>query len=299
MAPLPLPKGGRGEDGGGWTWRQSLVGKVAGYVCYTTIKRFQKARAAASSNMAASSSRRVLVRHLAGLAPYAESLTVQRLLMGRRKAGTLADTLLLVEHSPVFTLGRLQDSADNLLASQAEVAARGATVVQSDRGGNITFHGPGQLVAYPILDLNGHRRNLRWYTSALEDVMIETAGSFGVRAERGPPGQTGVWVDDRKIGALGVRVSRWITSHGIALNCDTDLRYFDMMVPCGLAEKPAVTSLSAELAKRQGAPVDFAQVKPRFLQAFARVFECELEDAPGPPMEAYLAELQAAEDAAS
>ena len=245
-------------------------------------------------------SRRVVVRHLAGLAPYAESLTAQRLLMSRRKAGAVSDTLLLVEHSPVFTLGRLQESAGNLLASEAEVAARGATVVQSDRGGNITFHGPGQIVAYPILDLNGHRRNLRWYTSALEDVMIETAGAFGVHAERGPSGETGVWVGERKIGALGVRVSRWITSHGVALNCDTDLRYFDMMVPCGLAEKPAVTSLSAELARRQAAPVGFAQVKPRFLEAFARVFDCEFEDADaqGPPMEAYLAELQAAEQAA-
>lgn len=220
---------------------------------------------------------RVVARHIKGLVPYSEALSLQQLLTSRRKLGAIPDTLLLLEHKPVFTLGRLQDSASNLLLSETEVNAQGAAVVQSDRGGNITFHGPGQLVAYPILDLREHKCSVKWYTCALEKVMIETAASFGVPACRGSAGETGVWVGDLKLGALGVRVSRWITSHGVALNCTTDLRYFNMMVPCGLNDKPGVTSIAAELARRNIAPVDVAEVVPAFMRAFERIFDCKLE----------------------
>ena len=222
---------------------------------------------------------RVVVHRLAGLVPYTECLALQHQLMARRKAGSLPDTLLLLEHEPVFTLGRLQESVSNVLATSSQISARGASIVQSDRGGNVTFHGPGQLVAYPILDLNGHQKNLRWYTSALENVMIDTAHAFGVSASSGGAGETGVWAGDRKLGALGVRVSRWITGHGVALNVCVDLRYFDMIVPCGLQHRPTVTSLSAAIAG-SGEPVSIPQAQTRFLDAFAERFECDLVDSP-------------------
>ena len=177
--------------------------------------------------------------------------------------------------SLLFTLGRLQASAANVLAAPEALAAAGASVVQSDRGGNVTFHGPGQLVAYPILDLAaGYRRDLHWYVERLEDVMIGTAAQFGVSAVRGAPGHTGVWVGERKIGAIGVRVQRWLSSHGVALNADVDLSFFDMIVPCGLHEAPQVTSLSREL----GRTVSVGELRPRFEAAFAEAFECELVD---------------------
>ncbi|KAL1529904.1 hypothetical protein AB1Y20_000832 [Prymnesium parvum] len=242
--------------------------------------------------------KRVTVRRIAALAPYTESMHLQRLLTARRKLGLIPDTLLVLEHAPVFTLGRLQKSESNLLAGEAEIVSRGATVVQSDRGGNITFHGPGQLVAYPILDLRNYQRNLKWYTAALEDVMVETAAAVGVRASRGVAGETGVWVDERKLGALGVRVSRWVSSHGIALNCDTDLTYFDMMVPCGLHAKPAVTSLTSELARRSLPAVGVAEATPHFLAAFTRVFDCTLEAAvePGLTLPEYLSKVRVESD---
>lgn len=219
--------------------------------------------------------RRVVVQRLSGLIGYEDGLRLQHRLVQRRKAGALADTLLLLEHAPVFTLGRLQASAANVLAALEALAAAGASVVQSDRGGNVTFHGPGQLVAYPILDLAaGYRRDLHWYVERLEDVMIGTAAQFGVSAVRGAPGHTGVWVGERKIGAIGVRVQRWLSSHGVALNADVDLSFFDMIVPCGLHEAPQVTSLSREL----GRTVSVGELRPRFEAAFAEAFECELVD---------------------
>ena len=220
---------------------------------------------------------RVLVRRLPGFLPYAEAQRLQHSLLARRREGLVPDTLLLLQHLPVFTLGRLQkESASNLRVGMAEVAAAGANVVQSDRGGNITFHGPGQLVAYPILDLNGFRRDLRWFVSALEDTMIGTAAAFGVEAQRGGPGSTGVWVEERKIGAIGVRVKRWLSCHGVALNADVDLDFFQMIVPCGLHETPRVTSMTRECGRKIG--VD--EVVPHFEDAFAHAFECELQHEP-------------------
>lgn len=219
--------------------------------------------------------RRVLVRRLPGLIGYEEAQRLQHGLVRQRRAGKGRDTLLLLEHAPVFTLGRLQESAANVLASPEALETAGASVVQSDRGGNVTFHGPGQLVAYPLLDLtSGYRRNLHWYVGALEEAMIATTASFGVAAERGAPGHTGVWVGggERKIGAIGVRVQRWLSSHGIALNANVDLDFFNMIVPCGLSEAPQVTSLSREV----GRIINVAEMRPKFEAAFAEAFECEL-----------------------
>ena len=212
------------------------------------------------------------VTRLRGLLSYHEGQSLQRAMLDRRKAGAAPDTLLLLEHQPVFTLGRLQESASNLLASSEELAAAGASVYQSDRGGNITFHGPGQLVAYPILDLRGHTASARWYISALEEAMIGTAARFGVSARAGGEGQTGVWVDDRKLGAIGVRVARFFTSHGMALNADTNLDFFKMMVPCGLHDAPRVTSLTQELGRQ----CDVDEAAAAFKDAFAESLSVEL-----------------------
>lgn len=244
----------------------------------------------------------IRVARLRGLTSYADGLTLQRLLLSRLRASggqfQQPDTLLLLEHEPVFTLGRIQASAANVLASEAEIAAAGASVVQSDRGGNVTFHGPGQLVAYPILDLRRHRQDLRWYVSQLEEAMIGACAKFGIAAHAGGDGQTGVWVkgeqasrgassgetvgeggeesggDERKIGAIGVRVNRWYASHGIALNADVDLKYFDMIVPCGLSATPNVTSLTREAGRRIG--VD--ELAPLFTDAFSEALGVEVEE---------------------
>ena len=217
---------------------------------------------------------RVAVCRLAGRIDYTEGSLLQKALVARRRAGAVGDMLLLLEHAPVFSLGRLQESVSNVRVSRKAIADAGASVVQSDRGGNVTFHGPGQLVAYPILDLKQHRRDLKWYVAALEQTMIDTAASFGVEARPGGTAQTGVWVGERKLGAIGVRVARWFSSHGVALNADVDLRFFEMIVPCGLHDAPEVTSLTRELGRRVG--VD--DVVPSFRDAFARAFDCELHD---------------------
>lgn len=230
---------------------------------------------------------RVLVRRLPGLIGYEEAQRLQQSLVRQRRSGTVPDTLLLLEHAPVFTLGRLQESAANVRASPEALAAAGATVVQSDRGGNVTFHGPGQLVAYPILNLSDYRRDLHWFVGALEDTMMGAAAAFGVSAERGAPGHTGVWVDDRKLGAIGVRVQRWLSSHGVALNVGVDLSYFDMIVPCGLDDAPRVTSLAAEL----GRPLTTDEVRPKFVAAFAEHFECEPIEVDDVPLDELIRDL--------
>ena len=192
----------------------------------------------------------VVIKRLPGLIRYEQAQALQRSLVTKRRSGQIADTLLILEHCPVFTLGRLQASASNMLAPPEVVAGKGARVVQSDRGGNITYHGPGQLVAYPVLDLgDNYCRDLHWYVETLQEAMIQTCGALGVRATAGGPGFNGVWIDDKKIGAVGVRVQRWVSSHGVALNASVDLDYFSMIVPCGLKEAPRVTSLSAELGR--------------------------------------------------
>ncbi len=211
-------------------------------------------------------------------------MRLQSALLARRRRNLSPDTLLLLEHSPVFTLGKLQPAAQSIIASREAIAAAGAEVVQSERGGNVTYHGPGQLVAYPVLDLRQYRRDLRWYVGALEDTMIQTAASFGVEAVRGDSGETGVWVGERKIGAIGVRVTRWYTSHGTALNADADLSYFGMIVPCGNEARPQVGSLSTEAQPPRAVSVD--ETVPRFVDAFSSCLGCECFEQEEQPWEA-------------
>jgi lipoyl(octanoyl) transferase len=211
--------------------------------------------------------RDLVVRRL-GLVPYNEALDLQKALVEDRRAGRIPDTLLLLEHPHVITLGvKLADARSHIVASPEVLAERGVEVIETGRGGDVTYHGPGQLVAYPILDLKPDRQDVHRYVRDLEAVMIRLCASYGVTADRSS-GLSGAWVGDRKIGAIGVRISRWITSHGLAFNVSTDVSYFDLIVPCGIADK-GVTSLSVELGR--AASVD--EVADAFVQAFASVFD--------------------------
>ena len=204
------------------------------------------------------------VRRL-GRMGYDDAWDLQRELVAARQAGVAPDTLLLLEHPPVITLGRAGHPA-HLLGSEAELARRGVSFVETDRGGDITFHGPGQIVGYAIVDLGPRGRDLHRYLRDLESVLIHALAEFGIVAGR-VDGLTGVWVGDAKVAAIGIRVSRWITHHGFALNVDTDLSYFDLIVPCGIAGK-RVTSMEALL----GRAVDRAAVEDALVRAFERVF---------------------------
>ena len=183
---------------------------------------------------------------LPGVVGYEESLLLQRKRVAARKAGEIVDTLILLEHPPVYTLGR-NANRENILFSSERLRRLGAEVFETDRGGDVTFHGPGQLVGYPILDLTQHRRDLAWYMHSLEEVFIRVAGEFGIQAGRAT-GARGVWIGNDKLVAMGVHVSRWVTSHGFAFNVNTDLRFFDWIVPCGLQGK-GVTSLQKILSR--------------------------------------------------
>jgi len=204
-----------------------------------------------------------------GLVDYAEGLELQKRLVAQRKAHAILDTLLLLEHPHVYTLGR-NARRENLLVTPEFLQKIEVRVIETDRGGDITYHGPGQLVGYPIFDLTQHRRDIAWYMRSLEEVFIRVAGDFGVQAGR-IPGLTGVWVGDEKILALGVHISRWITSHGFAFNVNTDLRYFEWIIPCGIREKGA-TSLERLL----GRSVEMQQVIDRVVERFGEVFGMEM-----------------------
>jgi lipoyl(octanoyl) transferase len=206
-----------------------------------------------------------------GLVPYAQGLRLQREKVAARKAGVIPDTLFLLEHPHVITLGR-NARPENLLVSPERLAALGIELFETDRGGDVTYHGPGQWVGYPILDLTEHRRDVAWYMRSLEEVLIRVAGDFGIRAGR-LEGTPGVWVGDRKLAAVGVHLSRWVTSHGFALNVNTDLDYFRWIVPCGLATR-GVTSLRALLAH----PVEMAEVAERIVAHFGSVFGLVMEE---------------------
>lgn len=158
-------------------------------------------------------------------------------------AGTLEDTLILLEHPPTLTLGRGADHA-NLLATSDRLSQLAIAVHEIDRGGDITYHGPGQLVGYPIFDLSRHRKDLHWFLREMEAALIDVLEGFGLAPHRFPP-HTGVWIDNRKIAAIGVKVRRWVTTHGFALNVNPDLSHFDLIVPCGIREF-GVTSLRQE-----------------------------------------------------
>jgi lipoyl(octanoyl) transferase len=206
-----------------------------------------------------------------GTVPYAEGLRLQREKTAARKAGVIPDTLLLLEHPHVITLGR-NARRENLLASPERLAALGIELFETDRGGDVTYHGPGQWVGYPILDLARHRRDVSWYMRSLEEVLIRVAGDFGVRAGR-LEGEPGVWVGNSKLAAMGVHLSRWVTSHGFALNVNTDLDYFRWIVPCGLATK-GVTSLAA----LRGEPLEMGEVAERLSRHFGSVFGLVMEE---------------------
>jgi lipoyl(octanoyl) transferase len=203
--------------------------------------------------------------------PYAEALTLQRALVEDRRAGRVGDLLLFVEHPHVFTLGVRGDGGrSHVLASAEDLAARGIEVLETGRGGDITYHGPGQIVGYPIIDLNPDRRDVHRYVRDLEDVLMRTAADYGVETTR-VDGLTGVWAGRDKLAAIGVRIARWITSHGFAFNLTTDLDYFSLIVPCGIADR-GVTSLERLL----GRAVDRVEAEDRIAAHFAAVFGAAL-----------------------
>ncbi len=238
-----------------------------------------------------------------GRVDYAEGLRLQRKLVDLRKAGEIGDVLLLLEHSPVITLGRNAKAA-NVIASPEALAARGVEVFESDRGGDVTFHGPGQLVGYPIFDLRGYRSAQpsavsgqpnpsgaadtsipSWrktlgavdYVRRLEEVLIRTCGDFGIPTRR-VAGLTGAWTESEpagKIAAIGVHISRSVTSHGFALNVSTDLSYFNLIVPCGITTKP-VTSLKEEMQRELGREVEMARVAETVSRHFGGVFGSQM-----------------------
>lgn len=195
----------------------------------------------------------------------------------RREAASLEtpNHFLFVEHPHVYTLGKSGD-INNLLVDEARLKEKEATFYKINRGGDITYHGPGQIVGYPILDLDNFFTDIHKYLRFLEEMVILTLAEYGLKAERSE-GETGVWLDvgtpfARKICAMGVRASRWVTMHGFALNVNTDLGYFDLMIPCGIKDK-AVTSLNVELGKKV---VDIEEVKQKLLRYFESLFEAEL-----------------------
>jgi lipoyl(octanoyl) transferase len=206
-----------------------------------------------------------------GRVRYAEGLELQAALVRQRQAGEIPDTVLLLEHDPVITLGRIA-KADHVLLDAESLRARGIDLHETGRGGDVTYHGPGQVVGYPILDLSPDRRDVHRYVRDLEEVMLRTCGDYGLAARR-IEGLTGAWVGDDKIGAIGVRIARWVTSHGFALNVETDLTPFDLIVPCGIRGR-GVTSL-----RRLGRAAEIGDVMDRLAGHLAGVFGREIEGA--------------------
>ncbi len=206
----------------------------------------------------------------AGLLPYAAACALQHHLVEARKAGAIPDILLFCEHPHVITLGR-NGNRKNLRASDHLLSQMNVTFHETNRGGDITYHGPGQIVGYPILDLTEHRRDVRWYVQQLEETMIRASADFGITAAR-VTDRHGIWVQspagEEKLAALGVHLSRWVTSHGFAYNVATDLRYFDLIVPCGIAGKRA-TSLERVLDRAVRAD----EVQPKLAAHFGELFE--------------------------
>jgi lipoyl(octanoyl) transferase len=211
-----------------------------------------------------------------GTVDYAEAHRLQKALQAKRIAGEIGDAVLLLEHPPVLTMGR-SAREQHLLVPRETLAARGISVHEVGRGGDVTYHGPGQLVAYPIIELGASRRDVRKYVWSLEETMIRTCADFGLRAHR-TEGLNGAWIEDRKIGAVGVRISRWVTMHGLALNANSDLTHFDLIVPCGIPDR-AVTSLSAELGKT----VFANDAMDPLARHFAELYDTEIEWQDGPP----------------
>jgi lipoyl(octanoyl) transferase len=207
-----------------------------------------------------------------GRVPYADALELQRQLAEARHEGRIGNTLALLEHPPVLTLGRNASRA-NILATDEFLAHRGVEVHEINRGGDVTYHGPGQLVGYPIVDLKRHKQDLHWYLRQVEEALIRALGALGVPAERNS-GLTGVWTRGRKIASIGVHARDWVTWHGFALNDTTDLSYFDLIVPCGI-DGVVMTSIARE---RPGS-ADMPLVERAVMRAFGEVLTLVPEDA--------------------
>jgi len=212
-----------------------------------------------------------------GLIGYAEAYAFQKRVVAARKAGAIEDVLLLCEHPHVITLGR-SGKRENLLASEHVLRQKGVEFHATDRGGDITYHGPGQIVGYPILNLGAIRRDVVWYVRMLEEGMIRATAEFGITAER-VARKTGIWVrvgnTEEKLAAIGVRISRWVTSHGFAYNVSTDLRNFDLIVPCGIADRKATS-----LEKLLGRHVEEMEVAPRIAKHLGELLGLEIKEAP-------------------
>ena len=221
----------------------------------------------ARSDVVSGFSRTFEVRRL-GTVPYTEALKLQRELVEERRANRVPDLLLLLQHPPVITLGVKGDGGrTNVLVTDERLAELGVEISETGRGGDVTYHGPGQIVGYPILDLKPDRCDVHRYVRDLEEVMIRVCADYGVTAER-IKGLTGTWVGNEKIGAIGVRISRWITSHGFAFNVNTNLQEFGLIVPCGIADH-GVTSLE----RVTGRAVSLADAEDRVVNHFVAVFE--------------------------
>lgn len=207
-----------------------------------------------------------------GRLEYNKCLSIQQHILGENLKGSNSNYLILVEHDPVYTIGlRKQNYSDEYLNNLRQA---GAQVTKTDRGGLITFHGPGQLVAYPILNLKNFKPSLKWYVSRLEETIIDLCRvNFGLKAYRMCNiGYTGVWCEDAKIAAIGIYAKKLITYHGLSLNCNVDLKWFGNIVPCGITDK-SVTSLSKIMNRN----LQIEQIEPMFLNSFSRVFDCDLE----------------------
>src|SRR5229473_2402344 len=209
-----------------------------------------------------------------GLIGYAEAWELQKRVVAARKADAIEDVLLFCEHPHVITLGR-SGKRENLLASEHVLRQKGVEFHASDRGGDVTYHGPGQIVGYPILNLGAIRRDVVWYVRMLEEAMIRATTEFGISAER-VTGKTGIWVragnSEEKLAAIGVRISRWVTSHGFAYNVSTDLRNFELIVPCGIADRKATS-----LEKLLGRNVEEAEVAPRIAKHLGELLGLEMK----------------------
>jgi lipoyl(octanoyl) transferase len=214
---------------------------------------------------------RVLEVRRLGVVGYAEALATQRALVEERKAGAIEDLLILLQHPPVITLGVKGDGGrSNVVATAERLGELGIGVEETGRGGDVTYHGPGQIVGYPIIDLKPDRQDVHRYVRDLEEVLIRVCADYGLTAGR-IQGLTGAWVGAEKIAAIGVRISRWVTSHGFAFNVNTSLDHFNLIVPCGISDR-GVTSLE----KLMGRSIPLPEVEERIVHHFAEVFDREL-----------------------
>jgi lipoyl(octanoyl) transferase len=226
-----------------------------------------------------------------GLLSWSDAYALQQRIVAARKAGAIDDVLLFCEHPHVLTLGR-NASQKNLLASENVLRQKNVELRETNRGGDITYHGPGQVVGYPILNLDGIRRDVHWYIRTLEEAIIRASADFGIGAYR-IPGKTGVWVQppdntpEEKLAAIGVHISRWVTSHGFAFNVSTDLRYFDLIIPCGIADRKA-TSLEKLLHRN----VSLEEVKPHLVSHLGNLFQLEAREIPRSDLLANLSQVE-------